>query len=1194
MKKKIAILLSAITFLTCVPENIYIKASQICYAEANGIIFEDKAPKLNEHNSYIADLGGIYEVKSFAVTQDKNGLDSYDIYLSSDGKNYALLDECDNDDKAAEDENVLKYTLERKIYAGYVKFVMKKNKNKDSMAVKKIEIFGEDGIKEKRIDGDADYSYYTAQPYQTGTDIRLQDREQKKLTDGDKETTITTHEQWANVVIDLKKPYQIGNVDIYSLASEYSFMEGCEIRYSLDGSKFFTYTYYLNKNEKNGKVSKSSFSGMPGRNARYLKLIMQSSKKNMNISEIEVNGYPIEDEKSESLEPVPLRVEMKNYLLSYLDWSTYNSENVSKLNLYIEKIPFSDTRQLAPKATYESFDETFKFKYATYYGLEPESTYYFAITPTDSDGNELTSVKTVKVKTPKVLGGKISDTFNMVNHPNYGGGGTVHLGSAHEERRKEAVRLMDDMGASNKNRAWELSGNDMYTKVGISTMMITMNNFERSMELGNYLFSNGNESDFAQTDVNSFFNSMKSYYATLKARDKRAVLCDPVLGGTIDTSLNWFDNLYKAGNGVETKLNFDVVDVHLYPKAGDEQIDGIPVSAPEIVTKKVEKVRKVMEKYGDGDKPIISTESGFQTSNVPGYQVVCDYETQRDYLVRMYIMLISEGVKEVWWYNYHDDGLDLNNYENNWGLIDFFEVPKPSYYGYYNMYQQLRNTEYVGSVQGMTLPYYGFDFYDETKNKDISVVWAADNQTKILQFETLSGEDEEIEIIGSDGSFSVVNTKNQTATTTIGKAPVYIYSKSGIKADSVDSAFTVSSVSEDTIRGKNVTFKLTRQKLGEGKSGTISAVGLPQGWSIVSDTSFDSTQKDKAIEIHVPETTDEKVYNFTLNMILDGGMVTPINLTVNVKQSVEAHIVPEVVKFGEWDKWKLAVSCTNIVDVPVSGKLSVAGMEGIEIDSSEVKEFDNIRPGETRKLYFDITKLPDSVGAKCSFILEVAGKRKTIDRKINFSACVNDGITPVTDGIISPGEWDNCQVITNDSTTFSTWQGESDLGFKVYRKWDNDNFYMAVDVTDDVQYQPYTGSTVWQADSIQFAIDPERKDGVGNKSIDYFEIGLSGNDKNELQTWAWYADLSIKKERPVGYKSGAFRRTDDGHTIYEIAIPWSYFKENGTVAENDCIGFSIAVNDNDGTGRKGWLMYMRGITDNKDANSFEDMVLVKK
>ena len=48
------------------------------------------------------------------------------------------------------------------------------------------------------------------------------------------------------------------------------------------------------------------------------------------------------------------------------------------------------------------------------------------------------------------------------------------------------------------------------------------------------------------------------------------------------------------------------------------------------------------------------------------------------------------------------------------------------------------------------------------------------------------------------------------------------------------------------------------------------------------------------------------------------------------------------------------------------------------------------------------------------------------------------------------------------------------------------------------------------------------------------------------------------------------------------------------VAENDCIGFSIAVNDNDGTGRKGWLMYMRGITDNKDANSFEDMVLVKK
>ena len=63
---------------------------------------------------------------------------------------------------------------------------------------------------------------------------------------------------------------------------------------------------------------------------------------------------------------------------------------------------------------------------------------------------------------------------------------------------------------------------------------------------------------------------------------------------------------------------------------------------------------------------------------------------------------------------------------------------------------------------------------------------------------------------------------------------------------------------------------------------------------------------------------------------------------------------------------------------------------------------------------------------------------------------------------------------------------------------------------------------------------------------------------------------------------------------YEVAIPWTYFIESGSVKEYDCFGFAAVVNDNDGKYRKSWLKYMQGIADGKDPTQFEDMVLIKK
>jgi len=1159
-------------------------------------IFSKVSPEINAHNTYIADLGAMYEITKTDVKQYNsavNGLSDYEVWLSADGRNYMYITSARAVNPIDYKSNTISCPIREKMYARYVKFVMNKIPERDGVLIQNIDIFGKPGVEQRRIDTEATYSYYTQTPYRTADDVRLQDREHELLMDGDTQTVVTSREDaWMTVVIDLKKAYQIGDIDIYSLAQGNTFFEGCEIRYSLDGKKFFTYTYYLNHNKKNSGIGKSTFSGMPGRNARFLKIILQSSKKDMAISEITVSGYPVEMARTKEPKPVPLRVELKNYLLAYLDWSTYNNDNTSRYALYVDKNSFTDTTNMKPTAVYERYDDAFIYKYATKSYLEPETTYYFAVTPFNDDGVENTKVTPVQLTTPGVLGTTVRDIFNIVDHPNRKGGGNRGWGTYHTNNVAEAVRLLDEMGGPNKTRLWTVAPEmTMYADVGISTMQ--SNYRDASWSYGSYMFSNGNEADLSKTDTDLFVRDMKQLYKKAKNLDPRSVIINPVLGGTEKGSMEWFDDFYKSGNGIETKNHFDAVDVHLYCKYGDPQFPGLPTVSPEMLYKKVELVRDVMRKYDDGDKPIVSTEVGFHTADINSYQPKVTYEEQRDLVVRLYMILISLGLKEVWYYNFQDYG-HHEHYEMHWGLIDYFGVPKPGYYSFYNMYQQMRNVEYIGAFPGIANPYYGNEFYNETKNEIISVVWAADGQTKTMTFSTVSGEDETIEVIGCDGSFQVVETVNGRGTVSIGRGPIYIYSKAGVKADSISIAFSAEKTSQQTIRGKDVTFRLQRKTLGEGMSGKVTAQNMPAGYAIVNDTTFDTTQSYIDVVVRVPETAKEQEEAFTLNVVADNGVFVPIRVQIDVKSSIQISVLPEPVDKGTWSKWRLAAYCTNVVDVPVSGTLAVNSAEGINITTLETQKLENLMPGETRILYFDISERPVLQGAVGSFVLEVNGQQKQFDRTLNFSACVNDGITPTLDGVISQGEWDNCHVVENNPyEPTNTWDGPADASFKIYRKWDDKNFYMAVDVTDDIQSQPYTGVTIWQGDCVQFALDPARVEGVGISSIDYFELGLSMSDaKQELLTYAWYADLVVKKDKPISCE-GTVKRTEDNHTIYEIAIPWQYI-QTAPIKENQCIGFSAAYMDKDLTERReDRLAFMKGIDQGKDPNLFEDMILIK-
>ena len=1109
--------------------------------------------------------------------------------MSDNGETYASIGKAEIKDRAVSGKQTLTYNMPYKTYSKYVKIKVNPQKDK-TPEVSAVRIYAKNGAEQVNlINEETTYRYYNENPYRTESDIRVADSGCKKLLDGDEQTWVKTRNKWATVIVDLGKPYQIGDIDIYTLSEGNTFTEGCEVRYSFDDEKYFPYGYFVNHNPKNaGGIVQMSAYGLPGKNARYIKIIAQSLTEEMAFSEIKINRYNVMQSKTEQLQQVPVRVDVMKTAICYIDWSTYNPAHTSKYAVYVDKEDFSNVGNMKPVKIIESYEPAFKARYTKHSILEPSTDYYVAVTAFDEYGNERKDVKTTKIRTTNVIGDRPVDIFNIVHHPNWGEvdtGAIRRYGSGWQSMHDEILHLYDEIGVVGKTRGWRNQiGAQQFGEIGIPSM--TQNSFtlEDSKAQGNYLFSNGNEPDVAMADVKEFYESALAQYKQTKAFDDRMVICDPVAG-----SLDWIEKFYKE-NYPYGKDVFDVFDAHIYMQSSREVPEGLSPSVPEGEFIQVTDLRNVMAKYGDGDKPIIATEAGYSTGNLPGYQVVLNYDEHRNYIVRLYLCCLMLGVRELWYYNFQDDGMDLYNTENNWGLVDYLGVPKPAYYGYYNLANQMRYTKYIGAMQGMDNPYYGCVFFDESKEKYITAAWDASNNEKVMAFETLSGEDELIDVIGSDGSFTSVRTEGGKGSVKISGAPIYIYSKAGVKAAGIGVPFVCSNPKINALRNQDVELVVERTADGAGICGNVDVKNLPSGWSLKESGRFDKDTGSVTVKLHIGENAEETEQTF--NIVVKGvnGIDNNITISSSISPAVSYEIGFEPQEYGKWDKWYAVCKLSNVVNTPVDVSMAITGGEGINIDSMETQEIKNLMPGETKSIKIPITRINNVQGSTATFLMNANGGKYTIERSMDFSACVNDGKTPVLDGIISDGEWDGCDVITPSKNPYP----EEDIDFKVYRKWDEKNLYIAADVTDNVFTQEYKDSKIWSGDSLQFTIDLQRKNGVGIENTDYYEVGISKTPDNTINSWLWYAQLATKANKSVGGLQGKAVRTEDNHTIYEFSIPWNFLYLTDTVPTNGtCIGFAFSVNDVDGGGRK-WIDYMDGITGRKATNLFEDMVLVKK
>lgn len=292
-------------------------------------------------------------------------------------------------------------------------------------------------------------------------------------------------------------------------------------------------------------------------------------------------------------------------------------------------------------------------------------------------------------------------------------------------------------------------------------------------------------------------------------------------------------------------------------------------------------------------------------------------------------------------------------------------------------------------------------------------------------------------------------------------------------------------------------------------------------------------------------------------------------------------------------KMKVATQISNVSKQDVGASLIVE--DGGNLIKEETIDIPRVASGNSETVYLDISDDANfEKTANLKMVLKPQiGDLIKIGRKFSGYLQVPYADTaPKIDGIIGD-EWENAGVfkLTDEKQVVQMldWGGIEDCSGIGKIMWDKDNLYIAVDVTDDIHSQPYSGTQIWSGDCIQLGVACDRAN--PNSSDGYNELGFALNDDSSKSAYRWTASS--------GFKSGDFNDAiyeisrNGNKTCYEIAIPWKAISSGKTISENSDIAFSLLIADDDGNGRDGWIEYQSGIGNAKDVTAYGDLLLVK-
>jgi len=309
------------------------------------------------------------------------------------------------------------------------------------------------------------------------------------------------------------------------------------------------------------------------------------------------------------------------------------------------------------------------------------------------------------------------------------------------------------------------------------------------------------------------------------------------------------------------------------------------------------------------------------------------------------------------------------------------------------------------------------------------------------------------------------------------------------------------------------------------------------------------------------------------------------------------------------DMTMVEVKVVNRISKTIKGSFAVTAF-----DKKIVDENITLLPkeGKTFKVQLQATKdALTEVPLKIEFKAEGSEAPQQIDRSFVFIPCERLKSKITVDGDLS--DWDATQGISMAGRQegfgapakllakypeIPEWKGEKDFSAKFYTAWDEEYFYLAVEVQDDVLAPPPpSDSYFWNYDSLQIYFDTfgdaRNKNLKDYDNNDYnYNVYLAGEalrvSRNPVPEW----QLCFLEKGDAPKVRSAFKKTADGY-VYELAFPASELAPLQLKA-NTALGFAILLWDNDNDYAKRYIALTPKGTTPYQKPYFWPVMLLKK
>jgi len=240
-----------------------------------------------------------------------------------------------------------------------------------------------------------------------------------------------------------------------------------------------------------------------------------------------------------------------------------------------------------------------------------------------------------------------------------------------------------------------------------------------------------------------FYGEMlKTAYRGIKSV-RRAV---PVVGGGVaGIPLPYFKRLFDDG----ALADMDVVQIHPY------------FDVPEDAEYDVADLRRMLDaRSSGGRKAIWATEVGSYGPHDGRRQTAED-------LVRLYVVLLSEGVERIYWYLLRDDPeFPSAGLLENTGIAGSPYAPAPAYASYATLIQELRNARFRGrDIADAQTRIYRFGSPDGT----VRVAWSLHGPTQVTLQTT-----RDVTVVSVDGRRQVIAPSHGRIDLTLTDSPIFI------------------------------------------------------------------------------------------------------------------------------------------------------------------------------------------------------------------------------------------------------------------------------------------------------------------------------------------------------------------------------------------------------------------------------------